>query len=139
MQEQARAVAALERAAHMEAAARHGSRWQARYFAAFAVGQLLLVPLALMWHSPLSGALFSAGAAVLAGGTGAYASRQRVQQAGFAALHLKVIGAWTAAYVLSIGLGVSVFADDPRFAAVATLACALPPGAAAWREARRTA
>ncbi|MFH8475410.1 hypothetical protein [Streptomyces sp. NPDC018000] len=55
---------------------------------------------------------------------------------GYGGLHLKVIGAWAAAYVLTLLLGFTVFVDSVAFAAVAALACALPASAAARREAR---
>ncbi|MFD6887050.1 hypothetical protein [Streptomyces sp. NPDC059957] len=47
------------------------------------------------------------------------------------------IGSWAVLFALSVSLGTTVFASAPAFAAVAALACALPPAVGARLEARR--
>ncbi|MCJ1675861.1 hypothetical protein MTF65_00495 [Streptomyces sp. APSN-46.1] len=69
-------------------------------------------------------------------GLSLFATRQPVVPRGYGGTHLRVIGAWAVAYVLTLVLGFTVFPDSVAFAAVAALACALPAAAAAWREGR---
>lgn len=136
MSEQADAAAALKGTARIEATVRVRSRWYVGYLLLFAVWQLVLVPAVLLWRGP-TGALVSALAnALVVVGLSLFAIRQPVTPRGYGGLHLKVIGAWTAAYVPALVLGFTVFASSVAFAAVAAFVCALPASAAAWREAR---
>ncbi|MFF2957501.1 hypothetical protein ACFVT1_00970 [Streptomyces sp. NPDC057963] len=136
MREQVDAAAALNGIARIEATARARSRWYVGYLWLFAVWQLVLVPAVLLWHGP-TGALVSALAnALVVMGLSLFATRQPVVPRGYGGLHLKVIGAWAAVYVLALVLGFTIFVGSVAFAAAAALACALPASAAAWREAR---
>ncbi|WP_405676342.1 hypothetical protein OG239_41595 [Streptomyces sp. NBC_00868] len=136
MGEQAAAAAALKGTARIETTARVRSRWYVGYLWLFAVWQLVLVPAVLLWHGA-TGALVSALAnALVVMGLSLFAVRQPVIPRGYGGLHLKVVGAWAAAYVLALVLGFTVFVSSVAFAAVAALVCALPASAAAWREAR---
>lgn len=82
MEETAKAVGALGRAAGLEQAARQRSGWYARYLWAFAAGQLVLVPIAVLWRGPVSGVVFALTNALLVTGLSAYAARQRVVRRG---------------------------------------------------------
>ncbi|MFJ7497951.1 hypothetical protein ACIQZB_44095 [Streptomyces sp. NPDC097727] len=136
MSEQADAAAALKGTSRIEATARVRSRWYMAYLWLFAVWQLVLVPAVLLWHGA-TGALVSALAnALVVMGLSLFAVRQPVTPRGYGGLHIKVMVAWTAAYILALVLGYTVFMNGVAFAVVAALVCALPAAAAAWREAR---
>ncbi|MFF9077855.1 hypothetical protein ACF1BP_36740 [Streptomyces sp. NPDC014735] len=136
MPEQIDAAAALKGVARIEATARARSRWYVRYLWMFAGWQLIVVPAVLLWHG-MVGALVSACAnAVVVMGLSLFTVRQPVMPRGYARVHLRVIGAWTAAYAVALVLGFLVFADSVAFAAAAALVCALPAAATAWREGR---
>ncbi|MFF4419312.1 hypothetical protein ACFY04_00735 [Streptomyces sp. NPDC001549] len=136
MQESAKAVGALGRAAGLEQAARQRSGWYARYLWAFAAGQLVLVPIAVLWHGPLSGVVFAVTNALLVTGLSVYAARQRVVRRGFGVKHGVLVGSWAVVFALSITLGTAAFGHGVPFAAVAALACALPLAVGAWTETR---
>ncbi|MFA7767283.1 hypothetical protein ACGFNX_17705 [Streptomyces sp. NPDC048723] len=136
MQESTKAVGALGRAAGLEQAARQRSGWYARYLWAFAAGQLVLVPIAVLWHGPLSGAVFAVTNALLVTGLSVYAARQRVVRRGFGVKHGVLVGSWAVVFALSITLGTAAFGHGVPFAAVAALACALPLAVGAWTETR---
>ncbi len=137
MNEHADAVRMYESAAKTEAAALRRSDWYTRYLWVFAAGQLGLVPLAVLWNGLASAIAFGLGNTLLVAGLSVYAARQRVVRRGFGVKHGAVIGSWAALFALSVALGTTVFAAAPAFAAVAALACALPPAVGAWLEARR--
>ncbi|MBZ9598888.1 hypothetical protein K7B06_27920 [Streptomyces erythrochromogenes] len=101
----------------------------------FAVWQLVLVPAVLLWRGPTGTLVGTLANALVVMGLSLFATRQPVVPHGYGRLHLKVIGAWTGAYLSTLALGLTLFADSVVFAAVAALACALPAVAAAWREA----
>lgn len=82
MEETAKAVGALGRAAGVERAARQRSGWYARYLWAFAAGQLVLVPIAVLWRGPVSAVVFSVANGLLVAGLSVYAARQRVMRRG---------------------------------------------------------
>ncbi|MBW5485927.1 hypothetical protein [Streptomyces bambusae] len=129
-------VDALGRASAAEKAARRGSGWYGRYLTAFAAGQLVLVPTALLWHGPLAGATFAVAQALLVGALSVYAARQRVVRRGSGVRHLVIVGVWGAVFALSVVLGTTVLTDSPGFAAAAALACAAPAAVGAWLERR---
>ncbi|MFJ3903706.1 hypothetical protein [Streptomyces sp. NPDC090025] len=136
MSEQAEAAASLKGSARIQATARARSRWYVGYLWMFAAWQLVLVPAVLLWRGA-TGALVSALAnALVVVGLSLFATRQPVTPRGHGGLHLKVIGAWTAAYVLSLALGYQLFMGSVGFAAVAAVVCALPAAVAARREGR---
>ncbi|MER6255930.1 hypothetical protein ABT224_31725 [Streptomyces sp. NPDC001584] len=136
MQDAAKAVGALGRAAGQEQAARRRSGWYARYLWAFAAGQLVLVPIAVLWRGPVSAAVFAVTNALLVTGLSVYAARQRVVRRGFGVKHGVLVGSWAAVFALSITLGTAAFGHGVPFAAAAALACALPPAVGAWTETR---
>ncbi|MFE4617409.1 MULTISPECIES: hypothetical protein [Streptomyces] len=136
MRERVDAAAALKGVARIEATARGRSGWYAGYLWLFAVWQLVLVPAVLLWHGPTGTLVSTLANALVVMGLSLFATRQPVVPRGYGGRHLRVIGAWTVAYVLTLALGLTVFVDSVAFAAVAALACALPAAAAARREAR---
>ncbi|ARZ69658.1 hypothetical protein M1P56_02175 [Streptomyces sp. HU2014] len=125
MSEVADAMGALGRAAAVERAARDGSGWYARYLRVFAASQLVLVPMALLWHGATSAMVYAAANALLVTGLSVYAARQRVVRRGFGVKHGLVVGAWAVTFGLVVALGTTVFKDSLPFAAAAALACAL--------------
>ncbi|MCF3103201.1 hypothetical protein IPZ58_16670 [Streptomyces roseoverticillatus] len=129
---------ALGRAADVEKAARARSGWYARYLWAFAAGQLILVPIAVLWHGFASAMAFGLVNTFLVTGLSVYAARQRVVRRGFGVKHGVVVGSWAIVFVLTVTLGNAVFANSPAFAAVAALGCALPLATGAWLEMRRS-
>ncbi|MFJ9645490.1 hypothetical protein ACWEPM_16030 [Streptomyces sp. NPDC004244] len=132
------AGARLGRAADMERAVRARSGWYARYLWAFAAGQLVLVPVAVLWHGPVSAMVFGLANALLVTGLSVYAARQRVTPRGFGVRHGVLVGSWAAVFALTVTLGSTVFADSPAFAAVAAAGCALPLATGARLEQRRS-
>ncbi|MFE2549649.1 hypothetical protein ACFXGI_14030 [Streptomyces sp. NPDC059355] len=140
MQEAAKAVGALGRAAGAEKAARRRSGWYARYLAAFAGAQLVLVPMAVLWvRGPVSAVVFGAANALLVTALSVYAARQRVVRRGFGAKHGVLVGSWAAVFALTVTVGTAVFGHGAPFAAVGALACALPLAVGAWTETRGAA
>ncbi|MEW2085808.1 hypothetical protein [Streptomyces sp. NPDC005283] len=140
MSEQTDAAAALKRANLAESATRRrGSGWYARYLVVFAAGQLLLVPMAVLWQGRSAALVFAVVNAVLVGGLSMYAARQRVIRRGFGARHGTLIGSWAVAYSLTVALSVSAFRGSAVFAVVGAVWCALPPAVGAWQETRRSA
>ncbi|MFF4321911.1 hypothetical protein [Streptomyces sp. NPDC001568] len=134
-----RAAGALDRAAGLEKAARARSGWYARYLWIFAIGQLVLVPVALLWHGLASALVFGSVNTAMVTGLSVYAARQRVVRRGFGLKHGLLIGSWAAVFGLVVALGTTVFRDDVAFTIAATLGCALPPALGAWSEGRGTA
>ncbi|MCY0942858.1 MULTISPECIES: hypothetical protein [Streptomyces] len=139
MSDSERAVGALGRAVGLEKAARARSGWYARYLWIFAAGQLVLVPVSLLWHGPASAVFFALANTLLVTGLSVYAARQRVVRRGFGLKHGLLIGSWATVFGLAVVLGTTVFTDDVAFAAAAALGCALPPALGAWSESRGTA
>ncbi|WKD35171.1 hypothetical protein [Streptomyces xanthophaeus] len=139
MQESAKAVGALGRAAGLEQAARRRSGWYARYLWVFAAGQLVLVPIAVLWQGPVSGAVFAVTNGLLVTGLSVYAARQRVVRRGFGVKHGVLVGSWAVVFALSITLGTAAFGHGVPFAVAAALACALPLAVGAWTETRGAA
>lgn len=139
MTEQMDAAAALKHANRVEGATRRDSGWYARYLVVFAAGQLVLVPMAVLWRGPAAAIVFSLTNGVLIGGLSLYASRQRVIRRGFGARHGSVIGAWGVAFGVTVALGGTAFEDSVFLAVAGALACALPPAIGAWLETRRSA
>ncbi|MFF3090098.1 hypothetical protein ACFVRB_34430 [Streptomyces nojiriensis] len=139
MQETTKAAGALGRAAGLERAARRRSGWYARYLWVFAAGQLVLVPMAVLWHGPVSAVVFSVTNGLLVAGLSAYAARQRVMRRGAGKKHVLLVASWAALFALTVTLGTAVFGHGVPFAAVAAVACALPLGIGAWTEMRSTA
>ncbi|MFB7264620.1 hypothetical protein ACFCXH_21075 [Streptomyces nojiriensis] len=136
MQDSAKAVGALGRAAGLERAARLRSGWYARYLWVFAAGQLVLVPMAVLWRGPVSAVVFGATNALLVTGLSVYTVRQRVMRRGFGMKHGMMMASWTVVFALTITVGTAVFGHGAPFAAVGALACALPPAVGAWTEMR---
>ncbi|MCX4633427.1 hypothetical protein [Streptomyces sp. NBC_01443] len=136
MSEQADAVAWLKGIARIEASARGRSGWYVGYLWLFAAWQLALVPAVLMWHGRTGTLVSTLANAVVVMGLFVFATRQPVVPRGYGGRHLRVIGAWAVAYVLTLVLGLTVFLDSVAFAAVAAVVCALPAAVAAWRETR---
>lgn len=136
MSEQAAAAAALKGIARIEAGARQRSRWLTGCLWAFAGWQLALVPTVLLWHGRTGMLVSTLANAVVVAALSAFAVRQPVTPRGHARRYLGAIGAWAAAYALSLALGLTAFTDSTAFAAAAALMCALPPAVAAWREGR---
>ncbi|MEU9609665.1 hypothetical protein [Streptomyces sp. NPDC048057] len=130
---------ALVRAAGAEAAALRGSGWYARYLWVLAGGQVVLVPMALLWRGLLAALVFAVLNCALIGGLSAYAARQTVVRRGFGARHGGVIAGWATAFAVTVALGVSTFEGSVPFAVAGTLWCALPLAVVAIREGRRTA
>lgn len=138
MEETAKAVGALGRAAGVERAARQRSGWYARYLWVFAAGQLLLVPIAVLWRGPVSAVVFSMTNGLLVAGLSVYAARQRVMRRGAGKKHVLLVASWATLFALTVTLGTAVFGHGVPFAAVAAVACALPLAVGAWTETRRT-
>ncbi|GGZ38076.1 hypothetical protein GCM10010387_35160 [Streptomyces inusitatus] len=130
---------ALDRAAETEAETRRRADWYTRYLMVFAAGQLVLVPMALLWKGLLAALVFAVLNLLLMAGLSVYAARQRAVLRGFGARHGSVIGGWAAAFALAIALGTSAYEGSVGFAAVAAVWCALPPATAAWGGRRRAA
>ncbi|MDJ0462384.1 hypothetical protein [Streptomyces sp. H27-C3] len=139
MSEHTEAVEALGRAGTVERAALHDSGWYARYLLVFAAGQLVLVPVAVLWHGLAAALVFALANAALVGGLSVYAAKQRVVRRGFGVRHGTPIGSWAVLFGLTVALSVTVFVDSPAFAVVAALGCALPPAVGARQEMRRSA
>ncbi|MFE2147233.1 hypothetical protein ACFXA3_36815 [Streptomyces sp. NPDC059456] len=135
----AMAAGALGRAAGLEKAARERSGWYARYLGAFAVGQLVLVPVAVLWRGAPSALVFGVTNALLVTGLSWYAARQRVVRRGFGVKHGVLMGSWAVVFAVTITLGTSVFGHGVPYAVVGALACALPPAVGAWSERRGAA
>ncbi|MFE2286332.1 hypothetical protein ACFXDJ_19460 [Streptomyces sp. NPDC059443] len=136
MSEQAVAAASLKGTARIEATARGRSGWYVGYLWVFAGWQLALVPAVVLWHGPTGTLVSTLSNALVVMGLSVFAMRQPVVPRGYGGRHLRVIGAWAVAYVLTLVLGFTVFLDSVAFAVVAAFACALPAVVAAWREAR---
>ncbi|GLF95005.1 hypothetical protein [Streptomyces yaizuensis] len=130
------AEAALRRAARVEAASVDSSGWYARYLWTFAAGQLVLVPMALLWQGLVAALTFAVLNIALVGGLSVYASRQRAIRRGFGLRHGGMLGNWAVFFAIAVALGTSSFEDSVPFAAVAALVCALPPATVAFREGR---
>ncbi|MEU9161187.1 hypothetical protein AB0D29_13065 [Streptomyces sp. NPDC048424] len=133
------AAGALGRAAGMEKAARARSGWYARYLWAFAAGQLVLVPLAVLGRGPVAVILMGVINVLLVSGLSLYAARQRVVRRGFGVKHGVLVGSWAVVFALMVLLGTTVFGRSVPFAAGAALACALPLALGAWSEMRGAA
>ncbi|WP_424886905.1 hypothetical protein [Streptomyces sp. XH2] len=132
------AEVALGRAADAEKAARARSGWYARYLWVFAAGQLILVPIAVLWHGFASALVFGLANTFLVTGLSLYAARQRVVRRRFGVKHGVIVGSWAIVFVLTVTLGNAMFANSPAFAAAAASACALPLATGAWLEMRRS-
>ncbi|MGZ9930351.1 hypothetical protein ACXNSR_10695 [Streptomyces sp. NC-S4] len=139
MQETEKAVGALGRAAGLERAARQRSGWYARYLWVFAAGQLALVPMAVLWHGPVSAVVFSVTNGLLVAGLSVYAARQRVMRRGAGKKHVLLVASWATLFALTVTLGTALFGHGVPFAAVAAAVCALPLAIGAWTEMRGTA
>ncbi|MET9597073.1 hypothetical protein [Streptomyces sp. NPDC006459] len=139
MHETAKAAGALGRAAGLEKAARQRSGWYARYLWAFAAGQLVLVPIAVLGRGPVSAVVMGVANVLLVTGLSLYAARQRVVRRGFGLKHGLLVGSWAVVFALVVVLGVTVFGRSVPFAVGAALACALPLAVGAWTEMRGTA
>ncbi|MFJ3964339.1 hypothetical protein [Streptomyces sp. NPDC090036] len=139
VEETAKAVGALGRAAGAEKAARRRSGWYARYLWAYAAGQLVLVPVAVLWHGPVSGVVFAVTNALLVTGLSVYAARQRVVRRRFGVKHGVVMASWAVVFALTITVGVAAFGHGVPFAVAGALACALPLAVGAWTETRGAA
>ncbi|MEV4925359.1 hypothetical protein [Streptomyces roseoverticillatus] len=137
MQRFADAEVALGRAADVERAAQARSGWYARYLWVFAAGQLILVPIAVLWHGFASAMAFGLANTFLVTGLSVYAARQRVVRRGFGVKHGVMVGSWGTVFALAVTLGNTVFVNNPAFAAVAALGCALPLATGARLEMRR--
>ncbi|MFJ7205382.1 hypothetical protein ACIQWR_17790 [Streptomyces sp. NPDC098789] len=137
MRESADARRRLGRAAEVEAASRGGSGWYARYLWAFAAGQLVLVPMTVLWRGVTSAVVFGLANALLVTGLSVYATHQRVVRRGFGLRHGVIIGTWAVVFTLTVSLGVAAFGASPGFAAAAAVACALPLAVGALLELRR--
>ncbi|AJC59435.1 hypothetical protein [Streptomyces sp. 769] len=137
MTEHQEAAGQLREAERVEATARKGAGWYTRYLITLAVGQLVLVPVALLWHGPTS--VFTSANSALVMGLSAYLARQRAIPRGFTATHLVLILSWAVLFALSLVLGFTLFQGSVPFAAMAAVGCALPLLVGAWREARRRA
>ncbi|MGY4954738.1 hypothetical protein [Streptomyces nigrescens] len=137
MTERQEAAEQLREAERVEANARKGAGWYARYLIALAVGQLVLVPVALLWDGP-TGVVTSANSALVVG-LSVYLTRQRAIPKGFVATHVALIISWAVLFVLSLVLGFTFFQGSVAFAVGAALCCVLPLVVGAWREARRHA
>ncbi|WP_404960698.1 hypothetical protein [Streptomyces sp. 147326] len=133
------AAGALGRAAGMEKAARARSGWYARYLWAFAAGQLVLVPVAVLGRGPVAVTVMGVINVLLVSGLSVYAARQRVVRRGFGVKHGVLIGSWATVFALMVLLGTTVFGRSVPFAAGAALACALPLALGAWTEMRGAA
>lgn len=129
---------ALGHAADVESEARRRSGWYARYLGVFAAGQLVLVPIALLWRGLLGALVFSLTNLVLIAGLSVYAARQRSVRRGFAARHGLVLGTWAVAFAVAIGWGISAFEGSVTYALVAAIWCAIPPAVAGWWERERS-
>ncbi|RSS64149.1 hypothetical protein EF912_02105 [Streptomyces sp. WAC07061] len=136
MHEQADAAASLKGIARIEGTVRGRGGWYVGYLWLFAVWQLALVPAVLLWHGRTGTLVSTLSNALVVMGLSLFATRQPVVPRGYGGRHLRVIGGWAVAYVLTLVFGFTVFLDNVAFAAVAALACALPAAAAAWREVR---
>ncbi|MER5732286.1 hypothetical protein ABT084_28795 [Streptomyces sp. NPDC002138] len=139
MGESADARGRLGRAAEIEAAARTGSGWYARYLWSYAAGQLVLVPMTVLWQGVTSAVISGLANALLVTGLSVYATHQRVVRRGFGVRHGVIIGTWAVLFTLTVSLGVAAFGASPAFAAAAAAACALPLAAGAVLETRRSA
>ncbi|MFH8405737.1 hypothetical protein ACH4FX_13310 [Streptomyces sp. NPDC018019] len=122
----------------MERAARLRSGWYARYLWTYAAGQLVLVPIALLWHGTVAATVFALVNTCLVTGLTVYAARQRSVRRGFGARHGALMACWGVLYSAVLLLGNLAFADSRVFAAVAAVACALPLAVGAWLETRRS-
>ncbi|MGW8975687.1 hypothetical protein [Streptomyces platensis] len=137
MTEHQEAAEQLREAERVETTARKGARWYARYLIALAVGQFVLVPVALLWNGPTS-VVTSANSALVMG-LSVYLARQRAIPKGFVATHFVLTISWAVLFVLSLALGFTLFQGSVSFAAAAAVCCGLPLLVGAWREARRHA
>ncbi|OKH98093.1 hypothetical protein A6A06_28110 [Streptomyces sp. CB02923] len=131
-------MGALDRAEAVERAARARSGWYARYLWGYAAGQLVLVPVALLWHGVAAASVLTLTNVALATGLSVYAARQRIVPRGFGARHGVLMGCWGAAYTAALLLGNLAFPDSRVYAAVAAPACALPLAVGAVLERRRS-
>lgn len=136
MREQVDAAASLKGIGRIEGIVRGRSGWYVGYLWLFAAWQLVLVPAVLLWHGRTGTMVSTLANAFVVMGLSLFATRQPVVPRGYGGRHLKVIGAWAVAYVLSLVLGYTVFPDSLAFAAVAALACALPAAATAGQKGR---
>ncbi|MFD5890401.1 hypothetical protein ACFWHQ_31105 [Streptomyces sp. NPDC060334] len=123
-------------AKRMERAALLNSGWYARYLWAFGAGQLVLVPVSLLWHGVAQAVVFATANMLLVGGMSVYAARQRVVRRGFGLKHGLVIGTWSVVFAATVVLGTEVFRDNLAFTVVAAVACALPAVVGAVTERR---
>ncbi|MCS0635309.1 hypothetical protein NX801_06485 [Streptomyces sp. LP05-1] len=128
---------ALGRVSGVEAVARWRGGWYGRYLWVYAAGQLLLVPMALLWHGPVPSGVYGLSQLALVTGLSLYALRQPVVRRGLGRTVGAVIGVWGVLFGASVVLGLTVWRESPVFAAVAAVCCALPPTVGAWCEGRR--
>jgi hypothetical protein len=138
MSEDNEAVGTLGRAAGLEKEAWERSGWYARYLWAFAAGQLMLVPVAVLGRGVATAMLLGLANVLLVTGLSVYAARQPVVRRGFGVKHGVMVGSWAIAFTLTVTLGTTAFPDSPTFAAVGTVGCALPLAVGAWLEMRRS-
>ncbi|MBT2384898.1 hypothetical protein [Streptomyces sp. ISL-11] len=132
------AATTLRRAAELERSARTRSGWYARYLWAFAAAQLVLVPMALLWHGPTSATVYALANTLLVTGLTIYSTRQRAVRRGFGVTHGVLVGSWATVFALTVVLGTTVFRDSWAFAVVSAVGCALPLATGAWREGHRS-
>ncbi|MEU8888706.1 hypothetical protein [Streptomyces sp. NPDC048442] len=139
MSEHTHAAEALRQADRVESAAWQGSSWYLRFLLVFGLAQLVIAPTLVLWRGPASTfvAIGVNTAVVIA--MSVYAARQRTLRRGFGIRHGAVIGGWGVAFGLTAALGTTFLHGNTLFAAVATLACALPFAVGAWFEIRRPA
>ncbi|MFF9864686.1 hypothetical protein ACF1G0_04575 [Streptomyces sp. NPDC013953] len=139
MDARADAAASLKDMARIEATARGRSGWYAAYLWVFAGWQLVLVPTVVLWHGRTGTLVSTLANALVVVGLSLFAIRQPVVPRGYGGRHLRVIGGWAVAYLLTLALAFTAFPDSVVFAVAAALGCALPAAWAAWREGRRAA
>ncbi|MDJ0384924.1 hypothetical protein [Streptomyces sp. G-G2] len=137
MPESADAGSRLGRAAGVGTAPRRGSGWYARYLWAFTAGQLVLVPMAVLWQGVASAVAFGLTNALLVTGLSVFAAHQEAVRRGFGILHAVITGTWAVLFTLTVSLGVAAFGSSPAFAVTAAVACALPPAVGALLGLRR--
>ncbi|MFD6100124.1 hypothetical protein ACFVWN_12185 [Nocardiopsis flavescens] len=129
------ALDALEQAEALKARMRGQGGWYAVFgvgYAAMSCGLILavgLLPEALPWTM----GVFAVVLAVLI----AYAVTRSAQPRNLGALHLGMMGAWTAVYLVTLIVGINVFPGEPAWWVSGALLSALPPLAVAYVALRQ--
>jgi hypothetical protein len=105
------AAAQLAAASRFEARARHEARWYVRFLALFGCASLALASAFAFLDPLVAVAVTTPLWCLFVGGLCWWAVTRRVAVRGYASLHLTVMGAWGAAWVVTVMVGANWLPD----------------------------